>query len=1089
MIPDYPILGLPKKRVAHKLPPIVIMTILVMLFTQIKANSKENIYPVDRSSARYPYNISNQKAPQKIVGKVTDASGAPLPGVSIRLKGASQGTMSDKDGQYTITVPDQQSVLIFSFVGYDTIEVQVGSQNTLNVVLQENKKSLNEIVVVGYGAQKKANLTGAVTSVKMATVLGDRPVANAAEALQGAASGLQITAGSGQPGTAPAINVRGFTSINGGSPLVLLDNVPTDINTINPQDIDNISVLKDASASAIYGARAAFGVVLITTKKGLKNQPLKFEYSANLANTSASTMPEKASPNEFVNALKQIGNTTYWTGQNIDTWLDLLNKYQQNPSQYPNGYETVNNLRYSLSQEQQYNNFFTGGFEQLHNFSASGGSEKTSFRISTAYANQDGIVTSKADDFKKWNFNALLNTALTEKLNFNVNVLYNNVKQNTPYNYSQLFYNLLTFPSFAPTGMATLTDGSSVAYSSSDQVVQKETPRNNFNDYLRLSGRLEFTPVKNLKITGEYTFNHSNENQVDVNNNYNYQNPVTFAPITINSASSYVRNNSLTNYQTVNLYANYSLNIAESHHFDFLLGTNQESSKQQGFSASRLNLLSPSVPSLSTSTGTISGGDNFNEFAISGYFGRLNYNYKGRYLLEANARYDGSSRFPTSHQFGLFPSFSAGWNLTEEPFMKGLTQVLSLLKIRGSYGSIGNQVLLNADGSQNYYPAIAGLTTGLSNWIDPATNIRYSSLNPPPLISSNFTWERVQTRNFGADISFLNNKLSGSVDFYTRKTLGMLVPGAPLPSVLGTAAPTQNAADLKTVGVETQLTWSDQSHPFKYSIGVNLSNNNAFITNYRNPAGLLSTYYTDQRLGDIWGYVTQGYFKESDFVSGSLNANKQNGQLLPGIAPYKGEPVNPGDIRFADLNNDGVIFSGNNTLTDPGDRKIIGNNNRRYQYGINGSMSYKNFDISFFIQGIGKRDIWISNFVYFPYQTQFVDIFKNQMDFWTPTNTEAYYPRLYPNAGGNSAISQSVQTKYLANGAYLRVKNITMGYSLPASWVKKLSLARTRIFFSGENLFTHDHLPAGLDPEATNLGSGGIYPFIKKFSFGLNVTF
>ena len=330
----------------------------------------------------------------------------------------------------------------------------------------------------------------------------------------------------------------------------------------------------------------------------------------------------------------------------------------------------------------------------------------------------------------------------------------------------------------------------------------------------------------------------------------------------------------------------------------------------------------------------------------------------------------------------------------------------------------------------------------------------------------------------------------------------MLASGSELPTILGTAAPLQNVADLKDQGWELNLAWKDRIKGFKYSFGFNLSNNQAYITKYNNKGGLLnfngdgtlSNYYVGQKLGNIWGFVTQGFFTTNDFVDGTLNSNLQGGTLKPGIAPYKGVPQNPGDIRYVDLNGDGVIYTGNNTLSNPGDRKIIGNNNRQLQFGFNGSASYKNIDFSFFVSGVGKRDIWINNQVYFPYQNQFSGIFANELNYWTATNpkanTEAYFPRYYANASGNTSTSEMVQTKYLASGAYLRIKNISVGYTLPGNVTKSVYKDLTaRIFFSGENLFTFDKLPAGLDPEATDLGSGGIYPFIKKYSFGVNVNF
>jgi len=738
-----------------------------------------------------------------------------------------------------------------------------------------------------------------------------------------------------------------------------------------------------------------------------------------------------------------------------------------------------------------------GGFEQLHNLSFSGGSERTNFRVSVGYTDQDGIMATRADAYKRYNFNAFLNTNLTSNLIASVNIFYNNSTRNTPQNYGQLFYNSITFGPYAPTGYGKAPDSTTLPYYTPNNILRLEPYTIDNSNNLRLFGKLEYDIFKGFKLNAEYTFSRDAFDETNVTEVNSYINPLNFTVGPLNTTSQYYRYTDGTNYNALNLYANYNTTIGNAHHISAVVGTNQEKSNESGFNISRFGIISTSAPSINGSVGTINGGDNFSSYAVAGYFGRLNYDYKGRYLLEATGRYDGSSRFPPGNRFGFFPSFSAGWNILDESFLSSLKSAFQLLKLRGSYGEIGNQVVLFSSGAQNYYPYIPASTPSNSSWIDPATNIRNVTVPAPPLVSSSFTWERVQTSNVGLDFGVLRNRLSGSFDLFVRKTLGMLASGSELPVVLGTTAPLQNVADLKDKGWELNLKWNDQTNDFRYSVGFNLSNNQAYITKYNNKGGLLSfngdgtlsNYYVGERIGDIWGFQTQSFFTTDDFVEGTLNNNLQGGTLKPKIAPYKGVPQNPGDIRYVDLNGDGIIYTGNNTLSDPGDRKIIGNNNRQLQFGINGSASYKNFDLSFFIAGVGKRDIWISNQVFFPYLNQFSGIFKNELNYWTPDNTNAYFPRYYANASGNTSTSELVQTKYLSSGAYLRVKNISVGYTFPDKLVKKLYNGSARIFFSGENLFTWDKLPVGLDPEATNLGSGGIYPFIKKYSFGANISF
>lgn len=1041
-----------------------------------------------------------------VKGLVVEENNSPIPGVSVTARNlngsSSQNTQTDPDGIFQFKALEPGSyTFIIRYVGYQTqtlsgYNLKAGDLISLSAKLKEESSALNDVVVVGYGIQKKVNLTGAVSTVKMDEILGDRPVTSTAQILQGAAPGLQVTTSSGQPGSKSGLNIRGFTSINGGAPLVLVDNVPMDMDDINPKDIATVTVLKDASASSIYGARAAFGVILITTKQGGRNQPIKFDYSGNLAITDPSSLPQKTTVNEFVQALSDFGTTSYWAGQNVATWQGLLEQYDQNPTQFPsNGIATVGGIQYPLAQTDIYKTFMPGGFEQLHNLSFSGGSEKSNFRVSTGYTNQDGIMATKSDAFTRYNFNAYLNTNLTSKLTASVNVLYHNSLTNSPRNFEQLFYNAITFGPYAPTGYGTAPNGSVLPYYTPNNILEKEPYKVSKDNNLRIFGKLQYDLFKGFKLNAEYTFNQINSNQTNQATVNQYINPLNFtvSPISVNS--SYNRYNNSSNYNAVNIYANYSAVIKQKHNLDLVVGTNQEKSVQNDFSVTRLGVISQNSPSISGSTGTINSSDSFSSFAVSGYFGRINYNYDGRYLLEATGRYDGSSRFPTNGRFGFFPSFSAGWNIMAEPFMQKAKSTINVLKIRASYGEIGNQVVLFANGNQNYYPYIPASTPGNSSWIDPVTGVLRVTVPPPALVSASFTWERVQTSNLGLDFGFFNNRLTGSFEAYIRKTLGMLAPSNELPAVLGAAAPLQNVADLKVKGWEFNLGWNDKINDLRYSVNFNLSNNQAYITGYNNPGGLLNfnadgtiaNYFVGQKIGDIWGYQTQGFFKSSDFVPGTLNTGLQGGTLIPGVAPYRGINQNPGDIRFVDLNGDGTIFTGNNTLSNPGDRSVIGNNNRQLQFGLNGNVSYKNFDFSFFLSGVGKRDIWISNQVYFPYLDQFSGIFTNELNYWTPNNTEAFFPRSYSNASGNTATSRLVQTRYLSNGAYLRLKNISLGYTLPSRLFK--DKLKARVFLSGENLLTLDHLPDGLDAESQNLGSGGIYPFIKKYSFGANISF
>jgi hypothetical protein len=388
-----------------------------------------------------------------------------------------------------------------------------------------------------------------------------------------------------------------------------------------------------------------------------------------------------------------------------------------------------------------------------------------------------------------------------------------------------------------------------------------------------------------------------------------------------------------------------------------------------------------------------------------------------------------------------------------------------------------------------YYSYLPTLTPNNASWLNQTTGVPYLSLSAPALVSENYTWERVQTTNFGIDLGAFNNRLTGSFEYFIRRTLGMLAPAQPLPTILGTSAPYENSADLKDIGTEIQIKWTDRVGSVRYNIGVNLTNSNAYITRYKNPTGDMNYPVADQKIGNIWGYQSQGYFTVGDFAQGSLNANLTGGKLLTGIAKPTSETPNPGDMRYVDLNGDGVINTGQYTLANHGDYKVIGNSVPNYKFGILGGVSYKSFDFTFYIQGVGKADAYYNNPIVFPYQNQYQYLLKNGVDFWTPTNLNARYARLYPYANGNTSTSDLPQTKYLYNAAYLRVKSLNLSYTLPQNIVKKVSLDRIRVFLSGENILTLHHLPKGMDPESNNAYTGVNYPFLKKYSFGINVTF
>ena len=1072
----------------------------------------------------------SMQAQQKTVeGTVTDEAGFPLAGATIAVKGTTTGASADFDGNYSLTV-NENATLVVSYVGYITLEVSVAGKTTINVTLQEDVSQLNEVVVVGFGTQKKESVTGATSFVKMEKIIADRPVVNATDALQGIASGLGVTIGSGQPGnTATSINIRGFTSINGGSPLILINNVPGNLEDINPRDIESISVLKDASASSIYGARAAFGVVIITTKSAKRNEKTKFEYSTTTSVSRPSDLPEKATTREFVEALAEWGEQSYFAGQNVQDWLGYLDMWDNDPSQlnlvkdpitgqtYPIHYD--GGQHYPLADSNIIGDFLDHfGYSTIHNFGISGGADKLAYRVNTGYSYEDGIMVTNRDNFKKYNINALLDADISNSLKSTTNILYRSSVQSRP---NAQYSNAIQLRMYDPIGWFEYEDQNETLIAPFDtpgNVVRYSEPGKTYVDNLRLFQKVEWKPFKNLVLTGEYTYEKNNRSDLNVGNGQRYISSFRFNPtITADNVftnSSIFRGKRQTVYNGLNLYGKYNLELG-GHNFKLLAGINREQEDFEGLFASRNGLIDPTTPTFELAEGeSIDISESFYQWAVVGYFGRFNYNFKERYFLEANLRYDGSSRFAQDDRYVVLPSFSAGWNIAKEPFMENVG-FISLLKPRASWGEIGNQrTVFFRTNTDDYYPTIPGYSPYSARWINLETNQQFLTFNPAQLVSAGLTWEKVVTSNLGLDIGMFNNRLNASFEVYKRETIGMLTEGQPLPNILGTIPPLQNAADLETSGWEASLGWNDRiGDDFTYSLNINVFDNTSEITKFENPGGLISDFYVGQQLGEIWGYVTDGFYTVDDFVEGTLDADLagDNRQLKPGVATFTGNVPYPGDVKFKDLDGDGFISSGNGSLitelddqgnpitnsegvitTGPGDRKVIGNSRKRYQFGINGYMAYKGFDMSFVLNGVGKEDGWRSTDLIWPFPGTFDNIYKHQLDYWTPDNQDAYYPRIYGNAAGgnndsNYGRSRRAQTKYLSDESYLRIQNITLGYSLNDSkLLNKLNIDKFRIFVSGNNIHTFDKLPKGLDVDQ---GSNGVYPIMEQYSIGFNLTF
>lgn len=1051
----------------------------------------------------YSYRIENRKIlltpkptqkSHKITGTVKDHTGESIIGANISVKGTTNGTITDIDGGFTLEVPSDNAEIIISYIGYKPQEIALKGKTTLNVVLAEDTQSLNEVVVVGYGTQKKANLTGAVSVANMDNVVGSRPVTSMSKALEGAVPGLQIKTENAAPGASSKINIRGTTNITGAEPLILMDNVPVDINTINPNDIESITVLKDASSAAIYGARAAYGVILLTAKKGSKDEIPRFNYSTNLTVSKPYELIEKAGVYETVKAFKDFGYSTYWSGQDVDKWLSYLDEYQQNPSKYPDGYTMEGSTPYQLRLNDIAKDMTQkgGGFEQMHNLSVNGGTARTAYRFSFGYTDQNGVLVSDKDRYTRMNISSYLSSDVTKWLTAQLTINYAKGKTSAPNtNGGGDPWNIMTqLPGYSPLGY----------YNNGDEELPFRTPRNLINllepietndEVFRALGKIIVSPLKDLKIIGEFTYDKKNTRKDRYDKKVDFVQGTNFLVESTKTNSFYRKDMSNTQYMAANIYASYEKEFG-GHNFALTGGFNSENNRYELLWESKTDMINPDLPSISSATGTLDGKDSYSEYAILGAFYRLTYDYNGKYLFETNGRYDGSSKFPSGHRFGFFPSFSLAWRLSEENFMKNI-DFLSNLKLRGTYGNIGNQVI-------PAYQFLSVMSPAKSIWLG-SGETQFWTLNTPGLVSQNFSWEKVQTVNGGIDLGLFKNRFTASFDYYVRRTKDMFGPSADLPDVLGTTAPFMNSADLKTKGWELQLDWRDKIGSVNYSIGFNLFDSQATITRFENATGNLANnwdtnadgekdanFYTGKKMGEIWGYVTDRYYTVDDFVEGSLDANLKNGKLKDGIPYIKGTATpNPGDILYKDLNGSGDISQEENTVHNPGDRKIIGNNTPRYHFGITGGAAWKGFDFSFFIQGIGKRDVWAVSQLSWPLCGEFSALHANTLDYWMPDKTDSYYPRIYQRDGENSARNRYTQTKYLSNGAYWRIKNITLGYTFPQEWLTRIKINQVRVFVSGEDLFTKHHLAKGQDPELTT--SGAVYPLMTKYSFGLNVSF
>lgn len=1025
-------------------------------------------------------------AQKPLTGTVVDAAGNAVVGANIIVVGTSNGTMCDLDGRFQLSNVASDATLEISFIGFQTQTVPVNGRTDIRVVLAEDNLFLEEVVMVGYGTQKKANLTGAVAAVD-GEVLENRPITNIGQGLQGVVPNLNVTMNNGgAPGAGSSFNIRGATGYNTNtSPLVLVDNVQMDPNLVNPEDIESISVLKDAASAAIYGARASFGVILITTKKGKAGASPKISLSAtgywqtptlavhNLNSMDYLTMKDIAFEDghyypEFVYTAAE----DYFYGRSDSPVLFM----PEGGGQYAYKYYYVGNTDW-------WKELYKPSFSQIYNANISGGTEKTTYYASVGMNNQSGILKNADDKYRKFNATVSVSSQLNKWLNVSAKMMHNFTNElhptggtsnmnSTAYSglsaYSGMFKKDLAplmpvrHPDGAWAGQGNCTNPAAVQAEGGNAIYKQ-------ND-LWMTGAVRITPVKGLVINADYTWNYyGRSSQEHVRRFLEYTavpGTETYYPWT-NPNSVTLRNDD-DYYHSLNLFAEYSATVAEDHNFKVMAGYNREKKTYRMHWAGRTNLIDNDTPELKLAYGEIRMNSNASQWAVDGVFARINYDYKGKYLLELNGRYDGSSRFPKGSRYGFFPSVSGAWRLSQEPFWKPVSNWWNNLKIRASYGSLGNQ---SVSGEFPYLPAY-GINTSYGAILNGSRPMAVTAPNP---VSGNLTWETVTQVDFGMDAAFFDNRLDLSFDWYRRDTKDMLAPGKTLPGVFGTTVPKENAADMKTLGWELSLGWRNQlSSGFAYHVKAVLSDYKSFITKYDNPTKYIFDWYEGEQLNNIWGYVSNGLFQSQDEI------DKHADQSF-----ISGRRWQPGDVKYEDLNGDGRIDQGKtSTLGDTGDYKIIGNSTPRYAYGFTAGFEFAGFDFEMFWQGIGKRDIFGGSLgsYFWGFTGEWDTPLTTALDYWTEDNRDAYFPRPSMWMGGNRAPS----SRYMQDASYLRLKNVTLGYTIPSKIMSKVGISRLRVYTQAENILTFTSLIKSVDPET--LGNL-TYPLNKKFSIGVNLTF
>lgn len=1089
-----------------------------------------------------------------IKGQIVDAEGEPIVGATVVEIGTTRGTVSDLDGNFTLN-SHANAKLRITYVGYKTVETK--AQNGMKIVMQNDNAQLDEIVVVGYGQQKKVNLTGSVTNVDIEKTLGGRPEQDVAKALQGAVPGLTITNTSGDINSQPTMQIRGLGTLSNGAtsnPLVVVDGVPVDdLTMVNAADIATISVLKDAASTSIYGSRAAFGVILITTKEGKKGEKVSVKYDGHFAWDHATVLPDYPDvPSQLEAAMIGAKRTDGSDPELFGMYFSKLLPYAKAWKEQHSGRKGYSEMQPFQSMDNVGDYYFDGkqpfyyadydiqdiwynkaAPSQSHSVSLNGSSGRTSYYTSFSYDYKQNLMKFNPDKLSRYNFTTNLKTDVTDWLTVGTRVNFVRRTFSKADSWNNIYQYLWRWGSFfIPSGYMYDENGEKLDYRVI--AIQKQAARKT-----TVHDQARFNAYAIAHITKDLTFNVDYTYQID---NYNYKTSdhsvygmnwsgVSPTYIVGTSNSNTTRENIKQNRWTANAYLNYNHTWADAHNLGVMAGVNGERFKSDEMWANRTHLYNEDYPELNLAYGemkdatiTSSTGDR----STAGYFGRINYDYKGIYLLELNGRYDGSSRFPAGDKWAFFPSMSLGYRFTEEGYWKNMHNIISNGKVRFSYGEIGNEAI----GDNMFISTISPVSQGKLYWMDKNGN-KLNQFQLPDWVSSSLTWERIKTTDVGVDLSFLNDDLSLTFDWYQRTTNDMLAPGKAIPDVAGASAPFTNAGSLRTRGWELSLSYRKQINKDLNVYGTfNIGDSKSKVTKWNNDSklightgGIVSASnarqyaYEGETWGDIWGFVTDRYFTEDDFEGKNADGSWK---YKAGVADQTGIQTDnfvygPGDIKYKDLDGNGVIDGGKGTADDHGDLKVIGNTMPRYEYSFHIGGSWKGLDLDLFFQGVGKRDMWTQSSFAFPLMRDADKaIYANQTSYnvYDPDNGVVNisqgnrYPCLYSGNEGSGNVTGLAsiggehnyypQTKYLINMAYLRLKNVTIGYTLPASITKKVYMEKVRFYGSVNNLclLYNGAKDYPVDPEM-NAGQGSLsygtwgrtYPITRTWSVGVQVTF